>query len=130
MKTFDDIKKILIEQNLSENCSFETQSVHDEFCKYTTVEQLDAKIRLLDNVSTIKDFSFFWINYNNISDIFEFNRILVKKENGDLTVTEERNKLVSWIKENNNKYILFYENTDSKIGYHFSFALPIIIKNF
>lgn len=130
MKTFDQIKQYVIEENLSERCSCETSAAYDEFCKYVTEAGLNSRLSLISNVDSVKNFSIYHITYDQTDDAFYFNVDLFSKNVTEpLIWVKEQTKLVSWVKNTENKYLLTYQ-PGSKIGYNFSFTLPVIIKNF
>lgn len=128
MKTLEDIKQLLLDQDLLNRCTVETSANYEEFSKYVSPVEIDKRIQVLNDVSSTKQFGTYYIVYDSQLDEFGLNNILATKRNGSLTYVEQGVKIIRWVKESENRYILTYD-PPSHVGHHFSFKLPYIIKN-
>lgn len=125
--TSEEILHQIVQQGLSEKCSFTALDEANFFQRYTTATGILQRTEYLDATQDVRRFPVYTITYDEVVDEFHFNAYYFDKENDSITNVRSEYKILKWINAFGNQYVLTFPNGLS-IGNVFKTKLPIITK--
>jgi hypothetical protein len=124
---FDNIRNILLSQNIYKNYISETEEMNLVLKKLTLVESIDNLESYVNKSTLLKSFPVPFIEYNEINDQFILRIKKIDKVNENIIELLETDSYTKWVPVIENQYVLEY-GVQSITGPSLKKKLPVINK--
>lgn len=125
MKTYNEIKQLLVQQNLASMCSCNTTTQYNFFTNLVNVNEIEKRVNQLSVHG--RRFALYYILYNNDVDEFSLNISFITRGDNEVLCDEELIGVAKWIKATDG-YILIGNGTYTQTRISMENLLPKIYK--
>jgi hypothetical protein len=127
MKTYNEIKQALAQQNLVSMCSCNTTKEYNFFTNLVDVNAIERRVNRFQVSSYNMRYALYYILYDNDVDEFVLNITFIKRDGNEVLCDEELIGVAKWIKTADG-YVLIGNTTHTQTRITMENLLPKIYK--